>query len=134
MSSMKPRRAACALLALSGALSGAGSVACSADVAPQPEPTVYTSGAFVAVDEGGAALTLFRTLAVLGNGSTTDAVFLTRYGVQPQSYAEATELAKRHDLPAADEVTVLGPAYFDTHDWRVVWFRSLSYEEQSAFR
>src|SRR5688572_25410899 len=99
------RRALVALLA-------APVLACSADAAPEPEPTLYTSGAFVAVEDGAGTLDLYRTLAVLGDGSTSDAIFLTRYGVKPQSYAEATELAKRHDLTAASELTVLGKGYF----------------------
>ena len=108
--------------------------ACSADSAPQPEPTLYTSGAFVAVDDQAGSFDLYRTLAVLGDGSTSDALFLTHYGVKPKSYAEATELAKQHDLIASPEVTVLGKGYFDRHEWRVVWFRSLSTEEQAALR
>jgi hypothetical protein len=108
--------------------------ACSADSVSEPEPTLYSIGAFVAIDENEDALTLYRTLAVLGDGSTSDALFLTRYGVKPQSYEEAAELAKRRDLPASEEVTIRGKGYFDRHDWRVVWFRSLSHEEQAAFR
>lgn len=120
-------------------LSGVASMAlalgaCSADSVPEPEPTLYSAGAFVAVDEGEPALTLYRTLAVLGDGSTSDALFLTRYGVRPETYEEAAELAKRRDLPASETVTILGKGYFDRHDWRVVWFRSLSNEEQSSFR
>ena len=109
-------------------------LACSADAAPEPEPTLYTSGAFVAVEDAMGTFDLYRTLAVLGDGSTSDAIFLTRYGVKPTSYAEATELSKRHDLTAASQVTVLGKGYFDRHEWRVVWFRSLSSEEQAALR
>lgn len=123
-----------ARLALLPALVAGPLMACSADVAPQPEPTLYTSGAFVAVDDEAGSYDLYRTLAVLGDGSTSDALFLTHYGVKPKSYAEATELAKQHDLIASPEVTVLGKGYFDRHEWRVVWFRSLSTEEQAALR
>jgi hypothetical protein len=107
---------------------------CSADNVAEPEPTLYTSGAFVAVQDDAGSYDLYRTLAVLGDGSTSDALFLTHYGVKPKSYAEATELAKQHDLIASPEVTVLGKGYFDRHEWRVVWFRSLSTEEQAALR
>ncbi|HKY37741.1 MAG TPA: hypothetical protein VJN18_17485 [Polyangiaceae bacterium] len=109
-------------------------VGCSADMAPEPEPTLYTSGAFVAVEDQTGSFDLYRTLAVLGDGSTSDALFLTHYGVKPKSYAEAAELAKRRDLASSPEVTVLGKGYFDRHEWRVVWFRSLSVEEQAALR
>jgi len=108
--------------------------ACSADVAPEPAPTLDTVGAFVAVDESEEALSLYRTLAVLGEGNSADVLFMTRYGVAPQTYEEASALAKRRDLPASKQVTLLGKDYFDRHDWRVVWFRTLSSEEQAAFR
>ena len=123
-----------ARLALLPALLAVPLMACSADMAPEPEPTLYTSGAFVAVADDAGSYDLYRTLAVLGDGSTSDALFLTRYGVKPKSYEEAAELAKQHDLVAAPEVTVLGKGYFDRHEWRVVWFRSLSIEEQAALR
>jgi hypothetical protein len=108
--------------------------ACSADVAPEPAPTLDTVGAFVAVDEGEEALSLYRTLAVLGEGNSSDVLFMTRYSVAPQTYAEASALAKRRDLPASKQATLLGRDYFDRRDWRVVWFRTLSFEEQAAFR
>jgi hypothetical protein len=108
--------------------------ACSADVVAEPAPTLDTVGAFVAVDEGEEALRLYRTLAVLGDGSSSDVLFMTRYGVAPQTYEEAAAFAKRRGLPASDEVTLLGKGHFDRRDWRVVWFRSLSSEEQAAFR
>lgn len=111
-----------------------GLCACSADVAPEPAPTLDTVGAFVAVDEGGEALTLYRTLAVLGEGNNSDVLFMTRYGVAPQNYEEASLLAKRRDLPASEQVTLLGKGYFERLEWKVVWFRSLSSEEQAAFR
>jgi hypothetical protein len=111
-----------------------GLVACSADVAPEPAPSLDTVGAFVAVDEGEESLSLYRTLAVLGEGNSSDVLFMTRYGVAPQTYAEASLLAKRRDLPASKEATLLGRDYFDRRDWRVVWFRTLSFEEQAAFR
>jgi hypothetical protein len=123
-----------AQLALLLALLAVSLLACSADMAPEPEPTLYTSGAFVAVKDEAGSFDLYRTLAVLGDGSTSDALFLTRYGVKPKSYADATELAKQHDLVASPDVTLLGKGYFDRHEWRVVWFRSLSSEEQAALR
>ncbi len=134
MSSMTAGLRARARLALLSGLLAVPLQACSADTAPEPEPTLYTSGAFVAVKDDAGSFDLYRTLAVLGDGSTSDAIFFTRYGIKPKSYAEATELAKQHDLVAAPEVTVLGKGYFDRHEWRVVWFRSLSSEEQAALR
>ncbi len=107
---------------------------CSSDAVPEPEPTVYTSGAFVAVADDRGDLELFRTLAVLGQGSPQETFFFGSYGLRPRDYEEATALAKRRDLDLSSELTLLGGADLRTHDWRVVWFRSLSNEEQAAFR
>lgn len=108
--------------------------ACSADVAPEPEPTLHTKGAFVAVAADDGDLQLLRTLAVLGKGSPDETFFVTRYGERPRTYEEAAAIAKRRDLTGASLVTLLGGNYFDDREWRVVWFRSLSSEEESAFR
>ncbi len=108
--------------------------ACSADVASEPEPTLHTKGAFVAVAADDGDLQLLRTLAVLGKGSPDETFFVTLYGERPQTYEEAAVIAQRRDLTRASEVTLLGGNYFVEREWRVVWFRSLSSEEQGAFR
>jgi len=107
---------------------------CSSDSAVEPEPTVYTSGAFVALADDHGKLELFRTMAVLGQGSPQETFFFGSYGVKPRDYDDAMALAKRRDLNLAGELTLIGGVYLRTHDWRVVWFRSLTVEEQSAFR
>ena len=117
-------------LLMMAALNGA----CSADVAPEPAPTLHTKGAFVAVAADDGELQLLRTLAVLGKGSPDETLFVTRYSERPQTYEEAAALAQRHDLTRASEVTLLGGNYFVDREWRVVWFRSLSSEEEGAFR
>ena len=53
-----------------------GLSSCSADAAPEPEPTLETKGAFFAVVADSGDLELFRTLAVLGEGKDNDAFFV----------------------------------------------------------
>lgn len=106
--------------------------ACAADAVQEPEPSLETKGAFVAVVADGK-YRLIRTLAVLGAGSQDEVLFVIPYAAEPRSFEEARELAKDPSLPAAD-VTAIGRRYFARRDWRVVWFRSVSAEEEALFR
>lgn len=110
-----------------------GLSACSADSVSEPEPQLDTKGAFFAVVSDGGDLELYRTLAVLGDGDDDDAFFVLPYRAKPRSFAEATALAKDPELPRAP-VTAFGRSYVTSREWRVVWFRSVSEEEQSEFR
>jgi hypothetical protein len=107
--------------------------ACSADHASEPEPTLETKGAFVAVasDDGGCEL--LRTLAVIGSGRDDDAFFVVPYDVAPQSFRAARELAKDPTLPTKP-VVAIGRRYITSREWQVVWFRSVSAEEEREFR
>jgi hypothetical protein len=107
--------------------------ACSADAVEVPEPTRDTKGAFLAVgaDEGGYQL--FRILAVLGSGQADDALFVVPYAVRPQSFEEARELAKDPSLQGLQMIAI-GRGYVTSREWRVVWFRSVSSEEEADFR
>jgi hypothetical protein len=107
--------------------------ACSADHAPEPEPTLETKGAFVAVANDDDGYELLRTLAVIGSGRDDDAFFVAPYDVTPQSFEAARELAKDPSLPARPVVAV-GRRYITSRDWQVVWFRSVSAEEEREFR
>jgi hypothetical protein len=109
-------------------------LACSADAVPEPEPTLSTRGSFVAVVTDEGDLELLRTLAVLGQGTPEEILFFARYGERPQTYEEATAISQRRDLTQSEVVTLRERAWFTGRDWRVVWFRSLSREEESAFR
>lgn len=115
-------------------LSGLGAVAgCSADAVLEPEPTLDTKGAFVAVVADSGELELYRTLAILGEGNDNDAFFVVPYLESPASFAAARELAKDPNLPHR-AVTAIGRRYITSREFEVVWFRSVSYEEQESFR
>jgi hypothetical protein len=108
-------------------------VGCSADAAPEPEPTLDTKGAFVAVVADSGELELYRTLAILGEGNDNDAFFVVPYIESPASFAAARELAKDPNLPHR-AVTAIGRRYITSREWKVVWFRSVTDEEQESFR
>jgi hypothetical protein len=119
-------------LAVWGVWLGAG---CSSDAAATPEPTYQTPGAFVAIEEASDRLALLRTLAVIGtpDGIDEQILFVSRYTTEPHSVEEARLLAQRKDLPLGGDLA-LGLSYFKEHAWTVVWFRTLSSEEQASFR
>jgi hypothetical protein len=131
--SSRPALGRGAVLCLIFALSGWVLAGCSADSAAEPEPTLDTKGAFVAVVGDAGELELYRTLAILGEGNDNDAFFVVPYIESPASFAAAREMAKDPDLPHR-AVTVIGRRYVTSREWRVVWFRSVSYEEQESFR
>jgi hypothetical protein len=107
--------------------------ACLADHADEPEPTLETKGAFVAVAGNDSSYELLRTLAVIGNGGDDDAFFVVPYDVTPKSFEAARELAKGPSLPARP-VVAIGRRYITSREWQVVWFRSVSAEEEREFR
>jgi hypothetical protein len=107
--------------------------ACSADSVAEPEPTLDTKGAFIAVAADDGDYQLFRSLAVLGDGSDDDAFFVVPYVEKPKTFAQARELAQNPSLKGKD-VIAIGRRYITSRDWRVVWFRSVSSEEEAQFR
>lgn len=133
MSTSPPSRRGAVTAALS-CLSWLGLLAgCSADAVSEPEPTLDTKGAFVAVVADSGELELYRTLAILGEGNDNDAFFVVPYLESPASFAAARELAKDPNLPHR-AVTAIGRRYITSREFKVVWFRSVSYEEQESFR
>jgi hypothetical protein len=114
---------------LLSALSFAG---CSADAVPEPEPTFNTRGAYFALVVDGE-YQLFRTLLVLSRDSQEEILFVVPYLATPGSFDEARELAKDPTLQAG-QVTAIGRRYVVQREWRVVWFRSVSPEEEEEFR
>jgi hypothetical protein len=108
--------------------------ACSSDAAFEPEPTLETPGAFVAVDdvddvEGEGPLTLFRTLDTVTLPSDT-VVFVTIYNVNPRTWEEAREMSKSHEIPIRLEIQLVSSTPLVARPYRVVWWRSLTAEEQ----
>jgi hypothetical protein len=125
------KRAALALALVCAALP-----ACSSDAAPEPEPTLETPGAFVAVNEedeeddaADGALTLMRILDTLSLPNDT-VLFVTVYNVNPTSWDEAREIAKSHDIPIRLDIQFASRAPLVAHPYRVVWFRTLTDEEK----
>jgi hypothetical protein len=113
-------------------LSALSLAACSADAVPEPEPTFATRGAYFALVVDGE-YQLLRTLLVLSRGSPDETLFVVPYIVTPASFDEARELAKDPTLPTG-QVTAIGSRYVVQREWRAVWFRSVSPEEEEAFR
>lgn len=107
--------------------------ACSSDAVPEPELTLDTRGAFIAVVADEGELELYRTLAVIGERSDFDPFFVIPYAVTPRSFEHARELAKDPELPHFD-VKAIPRIYITSRDWRLVWFRSVSAEEEEGFR
>jgi hypothetical protein len=103
---------------------------CASDAAPEPDPTIFTRGAFVAIDEGSGTLTLVRTLDVLELPQETD-LMVSTYLVAPASYDEARELARNHDLPVGLEFAFLGVQRVTALPHQVVWWRTLTAEEEA---
>jgi hypothetical protein len=102
--------------------------ACSADALAEPEPTLEQPGAFFAAEDG-ARLSLFRTLSpwVTEAGSF---LFVSVYDVAPTSWEEAREMSKNHDIPLLTVSTLLRRDSVEATTHRVVWFRSLTREEE----
>jgi hypothetical protein len=128
MTQRRDTLSAMARFAVTMALSCALLPACASDALPLPEPDLETPGAFIAVDEGGDALTLHRTLTVAALESGRF-IFLSVYDVNPRSFAEAREMSKRHDLPLRFEGVPASLEDFPSGPYEVVWFRTLTDEE-----
>jgi hypothetical protein len=58
-------------------------------------------------------------------------VFLTVYDVHPSSWEEAREQAKSRDIPLRLEIRIEPDTVITDHPYRVVWFRTLSEEEEA---
>jgi len=103
---------------------------CSSDSAPEPAPQFDQQGSFVAVDNGGGKLTLLRILAPFVTQVGTY-LFETVYAVEPASYDEAREMAKNPDLPIQVPETVEKRDALASRPHEVVWFRTLTAEEEN---
>ncbi|MBK8253649.1 MAG: hypothetical protein IPK82_13405 [Polyangiaceae bacterium] len=111
-------------LVLSATLTG-----CATESIEEPEATVATPGAFVAVDTPSSPMSLLRTLDSFKNGDDTILVF-TEYNVIPDSWEEAEAMAKLPDLPIRYLETPGSFNTFTQFDHRVVWYRTLTDEER----
>jgi hypothetical protein len=103
--------------------------ACASESLPEPEPTLETPGAFIAVEHGPGDLSMSRTLETFQAQEDTILV-LTDYDVAPASWEEAREIAMQPDLPIKVAVTAASGKQFSKSNYRVVWFRTLTEEEK----
>jgi hypothetical protein len=108
-------------------------VGCSSDAAVEPEPTLTTAGAFVAAGPPGQ-LQLYRIIEAIQFSNGESALFVILYDVDPKSYDEAREIAKRHDLPTRIPIAVLIQSDFTSQPYEVVWYRSLTKAELDLAR
>ncbi len=117
------RRAAMALLALVLASSSG----CSSESLATPEPEVHHAGAFFAV--GNADLALYRCLKALRiEGDTI--LFTTLYDVAPSSFEEARDIARAPSIPIRQTLVTISEALLTQNRLQVVWFRTLTKEEE----
>lgn len=103
---------------------------CASDSAPEPEPELETRGSFVAIQGFSTKepITLVRTLDRLLLENYT-LMFFTIYDVHPQTFSEARELAKGHDIKIREEIRIENKAILMILPYEVVWYRTLSDEE-----
>jgi hypothetical protein len=106
--------------------------ACSSEAMSPPEPEVGQAGAFIAVDSP-AGLSLLRTLeAIRIEGDNL--IFTTLYDVTPASWDEAREIAKQRTIPIRDTLVTISEGLLAGRSHRVVWFRTLTKEEEDRVR
>ncbi|MDI3285481.1 hypothetical protein [Polyangium sp. 15x6] len=104
---------------------------CASDALTPPEARIDTPGAFVAVEgyyEPGE-LTLVRILDRL-QFEEARLLFMTVHDARPETYDEARELAKDHELPIRELIRIEPDTVVTQSPHRVVWFRTLTAKEQ----
>jgi hypothetical protein len=110
-------------------LSLAALPACSSEALPEPEPALDTPGAFVAADDPAGGLRLLRTLDGLLLENDT-ILFVTIYDVAPASFDEARAMAMDHGIRIRFELEFISKNFIREGNHRVVWFRTLTEEEE----
>jgi hypothetical protein len=108
---------------------------CASDDVKAPGAELETPGAFVAIDgyDVDNEFTLIRTIDRLDFEFET-LLFFSVYDVKPASWEEAHELAKQPDLPLRAEIDAQPRPAITEHPWRVVWFRTLTADEQGRVK
>lgn len=105
---------------------------CASDALSPPEPELGTPGTFVAVRgydaEGEIALLRVLDRLLIDKDRL---LFMTVYDVRPESFEEAREMAKSHDIPIRLLIRVEPDFAVLNDDHRIVWFRSLTEEEEA---
>lgn len=108
--------------------------ACSADAADEPEPTLETPGAFVAVAIDERGYQIWRTLTSIRLENRQEVLFFTAYAPVAEDYDEARALARDPELEIRQSLVVSSREYVTGIPWKVVWFRTLTDEELSVVR
>jgi hypothetical protein len=108
---------------------------CASDDVQLPEAELVTPGAFVAVRgyDPEHEFTLIRTIDRLDFEFET-LLFFSTYDVNPTSWDDARELAKKHDLPLRQEIEAQPTGAITQRTWQVVWFRTLTAEEEERVK
>ncbi|MET0594871.1 MAG: hypothetical protein ABW133_19375 [Polyangiaceae bacterium] len=112
---------------IEAALAAVFMTACSSESPAPPEPTLRNAGAFFAVDD--TKIELYRTLKAL-QIEGDNILFATFYDVNPTSFDEAREIAKRTDIPIRETLMVFSELQVLSKRLDVVWFRTLTAEEE----
>jgi hypothetical protein len=123
----RPERHLLAALAL--ALGG-----CSADHAPEPEPAYETPGAFVAFVDDEGRMSIVRSLALIAVQNAHQLWFCILYAEEPSSFEHARELAQSDSLTIAQPKYTLWSDQLAELEHEVVWFRTLTPEENALLR
>lgn len=110
------------------------SLGCSADHAPEPEPGLGTPGAFIAIADASGDVGLVRSLALVPIQSSHELLFCVLYADEPTSFAHARELAQRGSLTVGESKFTIWIDQLEELEHEVVWFRTLTDEEQAYLR
>ncbi len=110
---------------------GFGISGCASDDLKLPDAELGTPGAFIAVEGYNVdnEFTLVRTIDRL-NFEVDTLLFFSTYDVKPKSWIEARELAQQPNLPLRIEIEAQTTGAITEHPWQVVWFRTLTDDEQ----
>jgi len=107
---------------------------CSADHAPEPEPVFGTPGAFVAFVDDVDRMALVRSLALVPVQNAHQLWFCILYAEEPSSFEHARELAQSDSLTISQKNYTLWSDQLDELEHEVVWFRTLTAEENAYLR
>jgi hypothetical protein len=110
---------------------GIATTGCASDDVKLPEAELGTPGAFIAVDgyDVDDEIRLIRTIDRL-NFEVETLLFFSTYDVKPKNWDEARELAQQPNLPLRIEIEAQTTNAITEHAWQVVWFRTLTDDEQ----
>lgn len=107
---------------------------CSADHAPEPEPAFDTPGAFVAFIDDTGYMALVRSLVLVPVQNAHELWFCILYADEPSSFEHARELAQDPSLAIAQKKYTIWSDQLASLEHEVVWFRTLTPEENAYLR